>query len=380
MKKLVALLFSLTSLLLPLSGYAQEYYTVREVHEQVQARWTQTYQTKWRDITVDVQPIAPDTPGLPVLQVMPMVFQPITTEEETGWEITTRDNGYWLYVSNGQIDDERDQAAKNKKWKRLTTQYYDSFSMDTAYASENNLTLGDALNFLSMVLGKMGIDPKNYQITRPACVTVNNDIETATGNMLLPGEYSIELYPQLRNIPILCHDLSGVNEPKDNDRRIFPDLFFGIRDFDSFSIVVKPCPLKEISLLADDIPLCAYSKVVAAVEEEIQSGHIRKIFDLELGYVLYNKPGVDNKAAGVSCQTDIYYAVPAWRMNCLYVGNPKNELRNYDGLEVPERGSIEYTTLIINAQTGEMQDYMNNRKGCADYTGFISWDEVGGDK
>ena len=380
MKKLVALLFSLTSLLFPLSGYAQEYYTVQVIREQAQDRWTQIYHTKWRDVTVDVQPIAPDTPGLPVLQVTPMVFQPITTEEESGWKITTRDDGYWLYVSNGQIDDERDQAAKNKKWKRLTTQYYDSFSMDTAYASENILTLGDALNFLSMVLGKMGIDPKHYQITRPACVTVNNDIETATGNMLLPGEYSIELYPQLRNIPILCHDLSGVNEPKDNDRRIFPDLFFGIRSFDSFSIVVKPCPLKEINLLADDIPLCAYSKVVAAVEEEIQAGHIRKIFDLELGYVLYNKPGVDNKAAGVSYQTDIYYAVPAWRMNCLYVSNPKKELHNYDGLDVPERGTIEYITLIINAQTGEMQDYMNNRKGCADYTGFISWDEVGGDK
>ena len=46
-------------------------------------------------------------------------------------------------------------------------------------------------------------------------------------------------------------------------------------------------------------------------------------------------------------------------MNCLYVSNPKKELHNYNGLDVPERGTIEYITLIINAQTGEMQDYMS---------------------
>ncbi len=45
---------------------------------------------------------------------------------------------------------------------------------------------------------------------------------------------------------------------------------------------------------------------------------------------------------------------------------------------MPERGEMEYKMLIVNAQTGVVMDRANNRKGCGDYLGFISFKEAGG--
>ena len=192
MKKLVTLFLTLTSLLLPLSGYAQEYYTVQEIHEQVEARWTQTYQTKWREIPVDVQPFVPEVAAMPVLKVVPSFEKPTTTEEETGWKIEVPDYSYLIM---------KEDAVAQEKLNEVKTQWisewiYNSFDLGRNYANS-------------------------------------------------------------------------------------------------------------------------------------------------------------------------------------MVNDPKKELRNYEGKDVPEGGTLEYSSLAINAQTGEMQDYMNNKDDSDDYIGFIPWDEVG---
>ena len=41
-----------------------------------------------------------------------------------------------------------------------------------------------------------------------------------------------------------------------------------------------------------------------------------------------------------------------------------------------ERNSLEYAALVIDAQTGEMQDFMSEAKDRAVYHGFLSWEEI----
>ena len=377
MRRFSSICYCLFLLLIPLSGFAQDYYTINELREQAADGWHQTYTSYGRDINVEVVSRLPSVHEMPVLQVEPAFQQPTVTQEETGWVINIADTGIISMIMNDP-DAVRDDAVKNVKWKRASTWFYDSFSMDTAYACENELTLGEAIENLKGVLDKAGIESEQYLLTQPVSVDIDNDLSVSSGEALLPGSYAMVFLRQMHGIPILCHALSGVENPKDNELMFWPNMIYNIRSTDSFSVAVMT--LKETGILSDDIPLCSYSKIINTAEMEILAGHIRKVFDMDLGYVLYNMPGIAREPGAEWLKTAKFYAVPAWRMNCLYVSNPKKELHNYDGLDVPERGTTEYTTLIINAQTGEMQDYMNNRKGCADYTGFISWDEVGGDK
>lgn len=73
-----------------------------------------------------------------------------------------------------------------------------------------------------------------------------------------------------------------------------------------------------------------------------------------------------------------YYAVPAWRLNCLYVSDAQAELPDLGGEDVFECDSLEYVTLVIDAQTGKMQDYTSTEKDRAYYKGFTPWDKASG--
>ena len=57
----------------------------------------------------------------------------------------------------------------------------------------------------------------------------------------------------------------------------------------------------------------------------------------------------------------------------------EQELRDDSKWDVEERASMEYTSLLINAQTGALIDKFAIGKGCGDYPGFISWEEAGGE-
>ena len=59
------------------------------------------------------------------------------------------------------------------------------------------------------------------------------------------------------------------------------------------------------------------------------------------------------------------------------MSNRQKELPEYGGDEAwNERDSTEYSSLVINAQTGEMQEFMSQAEDRAEYKGFISWDKV----
>ena len=370
MKKMRTVTLITCLLLFSSVGKAETYLTMAEMCEQAPARWTQTYETTWRTVNIDVQPLVPQVKKVPILKVVPEFGQPDVSVLGAGWTSKARRMGVFNAYLNYADLEENDKVSTT-----TTTSIYPPFDMNTAYAKGNELILAKVLDQLQLIMNTLGYDRGQWQYDRPNKVMVNTIASNTTG-ILRPGNYTVSLNQKLYGLPIFCHALSGVEQPKDSEQVITTGLTFRIRTLHAIALSGKQ--VKVTDVLAEDVPLCSFSTVKAAIEEEIQAGHIRKIFDVELGYALYNEPGTFRTPGNPEFSTAVFYAVPVWRVTCHYIENAKKELRDYTGMDVSERNVIEYKTLIVNAQTGVVMDRTDNHKGCADYAGFLSWEEVRG--
>lgn len=145
------------------------------------------------------------------------------------------------------------------------------------------------------------------------------------------------------------------------------------------SIFLTPLAVQET--LADDIPLCSFDKVLSAVEAEVTAGHIRKVYEMELGYVLYNEPGVyrpqgaSDQELENAYQSARYYLKPMWQINCLYVENSKGKLQETASCTDDERNSSDYRELLVDAQTGELVQPNTEKERC-EFMGFLFWEDA----
>ena len=370
MRKICVITLLACLALLPLAGSAQGYLTITQMYEQVPQRWTQDYETKWRTVSIDVQPVVPQADKLPILKVIPDFWLPDVSALGAGWSSEVSERSTFF----ADLDDVEPDARE--KGKTTTTNYYPPFDMNVSYAQNSPLKLNDVIDQMQRIVGAMGEARGQWRYSRPERILINTTVSKKTGEPLFPDIYTVCLQQKLQDIPILCHVLSGVEEPKDQELQYWGGLTFRICTPEAISVFGKQVRITD--MLAEDVPLCDFAMVKSAIEQKIQSGHIRKIFDVELGYALYNEPGVSRKPGMEWLKTAVFYAVPAWRVNCYYVENARAEIRDYTKWDVPQRSEIEYKTLIVNAQTGVALDRSDNRKGCGDYAGFLSWEEAGG--
>lgn len=110
-------------------------------------------------------------------------------------------------------------------------------------------------------------------------------------------------------------------------------------------------------------------------------GRLRKIYEIELGYVLYNEPNAYHARHETEKETEAlyrdvtYYAKPMWKINCLYVSNPRAKLAETASYTDDERNSLDYLQLLVDAQTGELIGE-SSAKDRAEFKGFLSWEDV----
>ncbi len=159
---------------------------------------------------------------------------------------------------------------------------------------------------------------------------------------------------KLNDLPVLTHVMRTF------DKQSWPEfcaqVYFGMRAADEYVLSVDA--LEETEKLAEDIPLCAWTTVRSALEQQIEQGHLRQVFDVEFGYALYNDPNGDFSVPSI--YDVLLLCRPSWVVHGIYVDNPKQAFvyrgRNDDELNDDIRNTPEYKTLIVNAQTGEMLD------------------------
>ena len=364
MKKTLSIFLFLIFAVGAMTGHAEEYYTIQQVREQAATGWHQSYTAHGRDVAVDIDLPTPDVDTMPVVKAEFAKMTPSFTEEETGWKIVCRveDN---VFAYETQTFPE---AIPNKINKVPEAVYSNPREFDKAYPSGTDLTLGEAIDIIRSTFVPARLDASEYQLDRPYELRVFGFYDAKTDEPILPGEYYLSFYQLLNGIPILCH--SGRAYKERGDFYYDPRLAAVITGADAYAVYFDK--IKSSETVTDDVPLCAVSKIISAIEAKIMDGHIRKVYELELGYVLYGDP----EYAGSADILGHYYAAPAWRLNCLYVSNAKKEIPDYEGTDVFERDITEFASIIIDAQTGEMQDYMSGAKDRGIYKGFISWEDV----
>ena len=147
-------------------------------------------------------------------------------------------------------------------------------------------------------------------------------------------------------------------------RRI-SDNRFEIMTKNSFELVARW--LKPIGIIENDVPLVSLEDVIKSIENEIQSGHIRRVYALRLGYGCY----VTNESP------EAFVLYPIWICDCDYFKNAKeepNEKAYKDITNFRERYS--FKSLVIDAQKATMNDiWLTKRKEmfCPD---IITWEDL----
>lgn len=380
MKRTKAILIALLAMALLLGSVvpasAAQHVSISDLSANPPERWTQTYETKWRTVEIDVLPAVPDVAEMPVLKVAIDFWLADTSLLDGDFHSELYDWGTFVITpsNNQEIGDERNRLAKTGK--ESTSNYYPPFDWNTSYSKYDDFTFGEAMSTLTSVLRIYNQDDdwlyENPTLLQVYCLEAK-DGKTA----LQPESHRIEVTQKLQGIPVFGQVLDSVFDVKTGEIRMNRPGNLSFSTDIQGAIEFYGEKVKAMETLDEDVPLSDFSVVKASIENEILAGHIRKIFDVDLGYALYNEPGASFDP-NIEWTDLVEYAVPMWRVNCIYVESGKKEMRDYTGTDVPERGTMEYRTLFFNAQTGELVDPHDNHRGCGDYQGFISWDQVGG--
>lgn len=347
-------------MMLPNYGNAQQYFSLQELKQQTQSGWHQIYQAYEREIVVEVDVTMPDAESVPIDKVEWARMQSVLSGEEVGVEIVERpDENIFALNSNAH-----NEIPDNIAWK-YEAQYSFPSNKEVVYAPNSTMTLGSAIDVVKHAIEIVGFTSEEWELERPYNLSVYSLWNPKANKMVLPGEYALYFYQRMNNIPILLHAGCAYNKKTQDNYTAMLNAW--LIDEDKFRVYFGM--LKPTERIANDVPLCSFENVINAFEAEIHAGHIRRVFELEFGYGFFNDPEM--------AEMGYYYLVPVWKLNCLYVSNREKELPEYNTDETThERDSLEYATLIVNAQTGELLDFMSKSEDRANYNGIIKWSDI----
>ena len=417
MKKIFAALCTL--MIVPTLALANsDMVSVSELRQQVErmGRWTASYEAYKRKIEVDIPIDIPEVNAVPIVQVSGYYAvdqEGRLTRDGTklnkigydGFDIYEED-GLLMYLgttcANGEIKAasfEQDKTVlflayynspsnlRTHKVKYDTEVYYPyEVDADKIYAEDNPQSAAEAKAYLERVLGYFYPKSENSVALRHLEVRSRGHKVKGLDDYKLGdyvknypmGTYALNFCQTIQGIPVY-HDVgwrldTTGNAPHEliNDAWKKTEPIMGISDNrfefmgdDSFEMLVRW--VKEAGIIKEDVPLAPLSSIISSIEDEIQKGHIRKVYALRLGYGCY--------ITEESPETYVLY--PTWICECDYVDDPKWEIDEWAyNLEKGFNKKYSFKTLVINAQTGEMDDPYLSKKEQIFCPTIITWEDA----
>ncbi len=346
-------------------AYAKgDYESIGEIRESTPKRWTQTYETKWRTVEIDVPVQVPDVDRFPVIRITAQ--RPVDASLTTGYQKVTENNPGNFYGYRGEAD----FPLAGNEWIRYESAFENGAAPDEK--PENNpMTYQEALDTacgecarlfgdVELSVEKTILQGRVYRYKTVKHERVWLDPVTEKGNYLIEMKQlfrgidyqpSVECYGRLRlgNEEAMC------------PRYVFCNVY-SAQDY-----LLAAFLDREVDLIYDDVPILPFEEAKTAVETEITAGHLRGIDTMELCYAPYYDPD----------DISTLWLLPVWYAKGPYTRNVKREFTPWldtDG-NVADNG-VEYREVVYQAQLGTLMVYDDTRRSRRKLPQVLTWDDV----
>ena len=361
--------------------------SVSELRQQVEAmgRWTQTYEAHGRTIEVDIPIYIPNEKELAVYDCSAYTdyiknpndedktnvyaynenLKELVKEESNDKSenaiIEVYDNGTELRIMFNSPEELLEHNTRDYIKIKESGYYPDKVNADVIYAENSDLSLMEAEKYLEEIVrffirdGYDGIDIDYIKIAGRGRKTRSyTDEELGECADYYPkGTYFFNYYQKLHHIPIMMTIIATLNNKQENG--VYGDLFgfWGttggicqIMDRNSFWLTIKWMKIEKEH--EETIRLLPIEQIINAVEKEIKAGHVRNVYALKLGYIIY----LNDRSP------ETYTLYPMWVLDCDYVENKNKEIK-VNPYSDDIRDCFSFERICINPETAEMMDFLN---------------------
>ena len=365
-KFIIRLFIPILSVMLVIpTAHAENYCSIAEISESTPQRWTETYETKWRTISIDVPIHIPDVAEFPIVKVRLM---PAVAEDQlTDYEGTIRN-------IDGSLTADRkkdDHLEPNSRPMNAYT-YWNGEAPE--HQPENvSLTYEDALSLCREEINRLwGLLPADFALDK---VTVEDRVYRyrREGDDIVWGEpvndegrYKMTFRQLIHGIDVEsgkeCYDRLNISS-----EAALHNVSCYMAFSNSQNMKIRAALYDELETVYKDVPLLPFAQAKEAIEAEIYAGHLRSVDVMKLCYIPY----LDTQ------DRDVLWLLPAWYVKGAYTRNVKAELLS----EMDENGQVVYEGMerrevIFQAQAGTLLEYTdasNNRRIVPE---VFSWERI----
>lgn len=362
------MIITIIMLLMGTALAASLYQSIEEIKATTPARWTETYQTRWREIRIDVPIRLPDASQFPVIRVI--MARPVDEAALRSYQHVNR-NQRGMLEANFHGED-----VVPRDWRRKSSVTFEAGVVPDILPENSSLGFEAATAFFydefqrlyglgraDLCLRQTIIDSAFYRYAGSGNHIRWKEQATDTGRYLFTFRqqfYGIPYQPALD-----CYDPQHFKLGSEKNIRN-GTIAARITDTQHFRIVSQL--MEQVDLIHQDIPLLLFEQAKAAFEEEIMAGRLRSIDSLELCYIPYADPGDDQ----------VFWLLPAWYVKGGYTRDAKRafspQLDAATG-QVLDDG-IERAEVVFQAQQGTLIDYSDKRTKRRALPTIITWQDI----
>lgn len=280
------------------------------------------------------------------------------------------------------MGDEYDQKYGFDKRTQFSEYHIDSaWELDDGelyniYAKKQTISAGTVVDKVNSMVQELYDESIGIEIKRIEVVSgyqigkmVSNEMismgDYEFGDLTGIGGYTIEAYPTLDGVPIISSAASGYIEK--GAEKIYDVLYFAHPSADVFYYsddymnisMMNAYKTKEVVI--ENTGLCEFDNVYKTIEKIVDTGKIKRIYSINLGYVIYLDKNEEysskKEKGGEKWDYSEYLLVPTWVVMCSYSENgSNNDKAEVNSDHVCERQDLNYQQIFIDAQTGKLHD------------------------
>ena len=280
------------------------------------------------------------------------------------------------------MGDEYDQKYGFNKRTQLTDYHVDTaWRLDDAeladiHAKNQPISAGEVVNKVKNMIRELYDESISIELKRIEVVSsfqkgkMVSDKMTSLGDYEFGdltgiGGYGIEAYPTLDGVPIISSAASGYIEK--GAENIYDVLYFAHPSAnvfyysDDYMNISMMNAYKTKEVVIENTELCEFDKIYKTIEKIVDTGKIKRIYSINLGYVIYLDKNEEysskKEKGGEKWDYSEYLLVPTWIVMCSYSENgSNNDKAEVNSDHVCERQDLNYQQIFIDAQTGKLHD------------------------